>query len=70
MKTKKLYITPKLEVINIDTMPILAASGGSSVPGGTTGASSPWGTPTQQSTLGTSEYFNSWDDTENDVAEM
>ena len=69
METKKLYIAPKIEVISIATTPILAASPGSSVPGGTTGSGSPWDAPAQQSSLGTSEYFDSWDDTE-DVADI
>ncbi len=59
MKTKKIYNAPKLEIVDIDSTPILAGSGGSTVPGGTTGAGDPCGAPAQSS-LGAPEYFDSW----------
>ena len=38
MKTKKIYNAPKLEIVDIDSTPILAGSdpNGSTIPGGTT----------------------------------
>lgn len=64
MKTKKIYNAPKLEIVDIDSTPILAGSlgEGSSIPGGTTGAGDPCAAPAQ-SALGTSEYFN-WESEE------
>ena len=64
MKTKKIYNAPKLEIVDIDSTPILAGSdpNGSTIPGGTTGAGDPCGSAAQ-SALGTSEYFN-WESAE------
>lgn len=59
MKTKKIYNAPKLEIVDIDSTPILAGSGESTLPSGTTGAGDPCGSAAQ-SALGTSEYFESW----------
>lgn len=61
MKTKKIYNAPKLEIVDIDSTPILAGSdpNGSTIPGGTTGAGDPCGSAAQ-SALGTSEYFDTW----------
>lgn len=64
---RKKYITPAIETIFVESSSIMAASGGSGVSDMEKG-NDPFSSPSQSS-LGTSEYFNVWEDTE-DVAEI
>ena len=60
METKKLYITPSIQVVTLDTeCSILAGSQLSDLGKG----EDPWGSPSSapaKSSLGTPEYFDSW----------
>lgn len=60
METKKLYITPSIQVVTLNTeCSILAGSQLSDLGVG----KDPWGSPSSapaQSSLGAPEYFDSW----------
>lgn len=59
METKKLYIAPSIQVVTLDTdCSILNASGGGQLNDLQEGGD-PFAAPTQSS-LGTSEYFDTW----------
>lgn len=61
-----MYIAPAIETIVVESPSIMAASGGFGVPD-MSKENDPYASPSQ-TLLGTSEYFDSWDDTE-DIAE-
>lgn len=65
MNTKKKYIAPVVSVIYVESTPLMSNSMSDYVDAG-----DPFSAPAQQSTLGTSEYFNSWDDSNGDVEEQ
>lgn len=64
MKTKKIYNAPKLEIVDVDSTTLLAGSGGSTLPGTTTGSGDPFASSPAQSSRANYNRFDPWEDEE------